>query len=98
MASRDNKVIKEIIQHYGETLDLKSSPYLIVEIIRRYSPRLDGSIAASCQPPGGPPKVLDPSDIIRELKVKVAEVNRLSALLEKTLMTKTATKAKLKTK
>jgi hypothetical protein len=95
---RDDKVVKEIIQHYGATLDLKSSPYLIVEIIRRYSARLDGSVVASCLPPGGPPKVSDPSDIIRELKARVAEVNRLLAFLEKAPMTKTATKAKLRVK
>jgi hypothetical protein len=98
---KDEKVVREIIRHYGATLDLKSSPYLIVEIIRRYSTRLDGGVVASCLPPGGPPKVLDPSDIIQELKARAAEVNRLLASLEKALMTnrtQTATKAKLKRK
>ncbi len=33
---QQEKAIKEIIQKYGETINLKSSPYLIAEIIRNY--------------------------------------------------------------
>ena len=80
-ASKDDKVVKDIVKRYGNAIDLKSSPYVIVEIIRQYGPKLGGGIAASCQPPGGPPKVLDPSHIIKELKATVAELNRLSAML-----------------
>jgi len=90
--SKNDKLVKDIVKRYGETLDLKSSPYVIVEIIRQFSSKLDGGIAASCAPPGGPPKVLDPLNIVKELKAKVAEVNRLSATLEKTMKTKAATK------
>jgi hypothetical protein len=95
MAKRkDDKVVKEIIERYGATIDLKASPYLIVEIIRQYGPRIDGGVAASCQPPGGPPKILDPSEVILELRAKVGEVERLSAALQKALKTKAPTKPK----
>jgi hypothetical protein len=95
--SKDDKIVKDIIKRYGETLDLKSSPYVIVEIIRQYGPKL-GGVAASCQPPGGPPKVLDPSHIIKELKAKAAELIRLSGILDKALKTKAAGKTKPKGK
>jgi len=52
--TKDEKVVKEIIDRYGEKLDLKKNPYIIVEIIRQFGPRL-GVVRASCQPPGGPP-------------------------------------------
>ena len=87
MATRkEDKLIKEIIKRYGETLDLKSSPYLIVEIIRNFSPLLDdGVVAAACQPPGGPPKAFDPSEVMREIKTRFAEIERLSAALQEHL-------------
>ena len=54
MATRkEDKLIKEIIKRYGETLDLKSSPYLIVEIIRNFSPLLDDGVVARGVPAAG---------------------------------------------
>lgn len=90
MATRkEDKFIKEIIKRYGETLDLKSSPYLIVEIIRNYGPMIDdGEVAASCLPPGGPPKMFDPSEVMREIKTRFAEIERLSAALQEYLADK----------
>jgi hypothetical protein len=87
MATRkEDKLIKEIIKRYGETLDLKSSPYLIVEIIRNYGPLIDdGVVAASCLPPGGPPKLFDPTEVMREIKTRFAEIERLSAVLQEHL-------------
>ena len=92
--SKDEKIVKEIVKRYGETLDLRGSPYVIVEIIRQFGPKLRDGISASCLPPGGPPKVVDPSHIVKELKATVAELNRLSASLEKAIKTKAATKTK----
>ena len=55
--SEEEKVIKEIIDRYGEEINLRKSPYVVVEIIRMYGPRLaGGGVAAECLPPGGPPK------------------------------------------
>ena len=34
--SKDEKIVKEIVKRYGETLDLRGSPYVIVEIIRQF--------------------------------------------------------------
>jgi hypothetical protein len=87
MATRkEDKLIKEIIKRYGETLDLKSSPYLIMEIIRTYGPLIDdGVVAASCLPPGGPPKLFDPAEVMREIKTRFAEIERLSAALQEHL-------------
>src|SRR5262245_29975119 len=85
-AKKDEKVVKEIIRRYGSTLDLKSSPYVIVEIIRQYSNRIAGPAEADCLPPGGPPpRKFDPRQIARELTVRLADASRLSSLLEKTM-------------
>lgn len=87
-ANKDDKVVKEIIKRYGHTLDLKRSPYVIVEIIRQYSGRVAGLGAADCQPPGGPPpKKFDLGEIIRELNVRLTDVARLSSLLDATMNT-----------
>jgi hypothetical protein len=87
MATRkEDKLIKQIIERYGETLDLKSSPYLIVEIIRIYGPLIGSAVAtSSCLPPGGPPKLFDPAEVMREIKTRFAEIERLSAALQENL-------------
>ncbi|WP_115576525.1 hypothetical protein [Xanthomonas campestris] len=95
--SKDDKIVKDIIKRYGGTLDLKSSPYLIVEIIRQFGPQLGGGAAASCQPPGGT-KPGDPSDLIKELKAKMQEVTRLSAALEKSIKVTATVKPKVSRK
>lgn len=51
----DERTISEIIDRYGETIDLRSSPHVIIEIIRQYAGRVGGGIRADCLPPGGPP-------------------------------------------
>jgi hypothetical protein len=85
-AKNDEKVAKEIIKRYGATLDLKSSPYLIVEIIRQYGGKIASRPEADCQPPGGPPpKKFDPSQLARELNARLADVSRLSSMLEKAM-------------
>jgi hypothetical protein len=84
LVSKDEKIVKEIIARYGATIDLKKSPYLIVEILRQFGARVGGP-AQDCAPPGGPPKVHDPDEIMKQLKVKAAEVNTLYALLAKAI-------------
>ena len=82
--TKDDKIVLEIIERYGETINLKRAPYLIVEIIRQYAPKLDGGIAADCLPPGGPPpKIFDPDDIMREISIKLKEIEHLSKALNK---------------
>jgi hypothetical protein len=93
-ARNETKIVKEIIRRYGKTIDLNSTPYLIIEIIRQYSPRLSGSPVADCQPPGGPPPGhFDPSQLIRELHARTTDFNRLLTMLDRTLKPK-AQKAK----
>lgn len=95
---KDDKIVKEIIARYGTSIDLKGSPYLIVEIIRQYGPMVDGGLAASCLPPGGPPKVFDPAEVILELRSKLGEVDRLSSALHKALKAKAPAKPKAASK
>lgn len=53
--TKDEQVIKEIIDRYGEEIHLKKTAHLIIEIIRQYAGRVGGSAHAECLPPGGPP-------------------------------------------
>jgi hypothetical protein len=53
--TEEEKVIKEIIERYGEEINMKKTPYIIVEIIRNFGGRLVGRVVADCAPPGGPP-------------------------------------------
>jgi hypothetical protein len=85
-AKQEDQIIKDIIKRYGHSLDLKSTPYIITEIIRQFGPKLDKGVVAVCQPPGGPPpKKIKPQDILKSINIKMAEVKKLSAALEKSL-------------
>lgn len=84
----DARIVKKIIEQYGHTLDLRASPYVILEIIRQYGDKLGGP-AADCAPPGGPPpKQFDPFQLVRELRSRLADVDRLSTMLEETVKPK----------
>lgn len=85
IVTKDEKVIKEIIARYGEILNLKKSPYVITEIIRQFGARLGGGPQMECQPPGGPPSVVGPFEIIKQLKAKSAEVTKLSISLQRVM-------------
>jgi hypothetical protein len=88
-AKQEDRVVKDIIKRYGKSLDLKSNPYIILEIIRLYGPKIDKGIVAACQPPGGPPpKKILPIDVLKALNVKIQDMKKLSAALEKTLKVK----------
>jgi hypothetical protein len=93
----DTKVVKEIIRRYGSVIDLKSRPYLIVEIIRQYGSRLGGPFA-DCLPPGGPPPGrFDPLQLVRELNARLADIARLSRMLEQAVRPKAGTRARRRT-
>ena len=55
---KDEQVIKDVITRYGEVIDLRTKPFLILEIIRNYAGGLvnvpDGgvSVAGVGTPPG----------------------------------------------
>jgi hypothetical protein len=82
---QDEKVIKEIITRYGENLNLKKNPYIILEILRQYGPRIGGGIGADCAPPGGPPRNFDPSELVKELTLRVADLSKLATNLQKAM-------------
>jgi hypothetical protein len=84
--TKDEKIVKEVIARYGATIDLKKSPYLIVEILRQFGPRVGGPVA-DCAPPGGPPKLHTPEEIIKQMKSKASEMSKLSGLLAKAIRT-----------
>lgn len=89
------KAIKDIIKKYGETINLKKSPYLIAEIIRSYGSVFDPNIIAQSGPTPGshgtpppPPPPPGPSsnpfqqmfiNIQHELSALTKEVKALNA-------------------
>jgi hypothetical protein len=84
-AKHEDKIVKDIIKRYGQALDLKATPYVILEIIRQFGPKVDGGVAASCLPPGGPPKKIRPAEILQEINTRVSDIKKLTGVLEKTL-------------
>lgn len=75
------KAIDEIIKRYGDTIDLKKSPYLIVEVVQQFQELIGGDKVASCLPPGGPPSrddfVVLIDQILREISQLSVSVNQL---------------------
>ena len=71
------KAIDEIIKRYGETIDLKKSPYLIIEIIQQFQGLLNnGGNAAECLPPGGPPKRGDEVILLNKVLKEVSSLSK----------------------
>jgi len=87
---KQEKAIKEIVKKYGTTINLKSSPYLIAEIVRNYAHVFNPDAAfkrgvADDNPPGTPPVPHslpgDPQDIY----IEVAKISKSLQLLHKKL-------------
>lgn len=83
--TKDEKVVKEIIARFGDTLNLKKTPHVILEIIRQFGPQVGQNPAAECLPPGGPPKLQDPEELVKLLKARLSELTKLSASLQKSI-------------
>jgi hypothetical protein len=75
--TKQEKVIKEVIARYGETINLKKAPYVLIEIIRQYGGVGGGIRSADCAPPGGPP------DILEEIARISAELSQISTALKR---------------
>jgi hypothetical protein len=84
---KEEKAILEIIEKYGEIINLKKSPYLIAEIIREYlsvfSPVSEGESGPvpgshGTPPPPGPHGIFD---FERKLNEVIQEVSKLSSRL-----------------
>ena len=76
------KAINEVIKKFGDKIDLKKSPFLLVEIAQHFNDILKpGVIVAQCAPPGGPPKkgndVILVSDVLKEITKLKTTINQL---------------------
>ncbi len=86
----EEKAIIEIVRKYGDTLNLKKSPYLIAEIIRQYAPVFSpvaggesGPVPGSHgTPPPPPPGPGDMIDFRKKLTEVIQEVSKLSVKLK----------------
>jgi len=83
MAS-DKQIVRNIIRRHGTVIDLEQQPEVIIDIIRRFGPRLDddgglpGGVPPS--PPPGPTSFQgDPAirDVMKEVLKISREVTRI---------------------
>jgi len=53
------KIVRDVVKKYGYIIDLKKSPFLIIEILRRFGPIFDdpdgGVLPGGVPPPPSPP-------------------------------------------
>ena len=86
------RAIRDIIKKYGETINLRKSPYLIAEIVRNYSHifgSTNGPLAGE-PPPGTPPvpgslPQFSPKEIFEEIARIGVNVRKLSSKIDKLL-------------
>jgi hypothetical protein len=89
-------VIQDIITRYGETIDLRERPHIILEILRNYAGEIvnvpDGgvSVAGVGSPPPGPSggggslgNVVDNAEIMKEILKLSRQVHRLTESVER---------------
>jgi hypothetical protein len=95
-AAPDEILVKDIIKRYGDTIDLKKNPHLIIEILRTHGKGFaevpDGGVSvAGVGSPPGPAKigtslgnVVDNAQIMKEILRLSKQVNTLTEQLQKT--------------
>jgi hypothetical protein len=89
---KDEQIIKQIIKKHGEVINLKETPFVLIEIIRNFQHLFDhedGGLPGGVPPPPPPPGPadrlgIDNSVILKEILNLSREVKKLdnSALLK----------------
>ena len=82
------KIINEVISRYGSKIDLKKTPYAIIEILRKYGRNFPmgndnpcgGTPPVPAPPPPGPGSIvfLTNEDLMREIKKLSKLVSQLA--------------------
>ncbi|MBC6906121.1 hypothetical protein DWB84_11685 [Saccharophagus sp. K07] len=96
---QQEKAIKEIVKRYGDTIDLRKSPYLIAEIIREYatlfpngntnqSEPVPGSHGTPPPPPPSPDGMRDPRDQYTQINAQLVQLTRKISQMEQQLKLK----------
>jgi hypothetical protein len=88
----EDKIVREVIKKYGETINLKETPYLLIEILRGYG-RLfddggDGGLPPGGTPPPPPPtgpdlRRVDATMLMQEILNLKREIKALPARIGK---------------
>lgn len=86
--SAQERIINEVISRYGSKIDLKKTPYAIIEILRQYGRNFPMSNDNPCggtppvpaPPPPGPGSIifLTNEDLMREIKKLSKMVSQLA--------------------
>jgi hypothetical protein len=92
----DEEIIKDVIARYGEVIDLRKTPYVLIEILRTHGSGLadvpDGgvSVAGVGTPPPGPSgeinsggNVVDNVQIMKEILKLSKQMHVLTERIEK---------------
>jgi hypothetical protein len=92
---KDEQIIKDVITRYGDVIDLRTKPYLILEIIRNFAGGLvnvpDGGVSvAGVGTPPGPQgsmgslgNVVDNAQIMKEILKVSRQITLLTERIDK---------------
>ncbi|MGH6797563.1 MAG: hypothetical protein ACREDI_04180 [Roseiarcus sp.] len=78
----ETEIVKRIIKRYGETINLKTSPHTMIEILRAFALEDNGDGGL---PPGGTPPPPGPAEFGGGVRLEevMAEVLKLSRAVNK---------------
>ena len=83
----EERIIKQVIKRYGAVIDLKKSPFVVIEILREHGRLFDepnGGLPPGGTPPPPPPPgpadrpQIDNSAIMKQLLTLSREISKLS--------------------
>jgi len=76
----EDKIVREVIKKYGDRINLKQTPYVLIEILRDYGGLFDDGGDGGL-PPGGTPPPPPPTgpDVLRiDMTMLMQEILKLS--------------------
>ena len=78
----EDQIVRKVIKQYGDTINLKATPYVLIEILRAYG-RLFDDGGDGGLPPGGTPPPPPPSPDARriDMVMLMQEILKLGRLI-----------------
>lgn len=82
---QEEKIVREAIKNFGPVINLKETPYVLIELLRKFGPALkpDGGLPPGGVGVGGPAvRQIGNQEIMKEILKLSREVNSLKATLK----------------
>jgi len=109
--NKNEKYIKEVIKRYGHVINLKQTPYLLIEIVRNFGPVFEGDepeppdgglpcggVPQPPPPPGPEGRGIRRLDLVEQIAELTAVIAQLNAKVDGLLAQGATTKAVSKTR